>query len=52
MTSPPKRINGERRCSCKNRAIISIEQLKDDNCKISNADDYVWAQEEPKNMGI
>jgi hypothetical protein len=20
------------------------------NCKISNADDYVWAQEEPKNM--
>lgn len=30
---------------------LPVEQLKDIIAKYPNADDYVWAQEEPKNMG-
>ncbi|UPQ80818.1 2-oxoglutarate dehydrogenase E1 component [Flavobacterium azooxidireducens] len=30
---------------------LPIEQLKEIIAKYPNADDYVWAQEEPKNMG-
>ncbi|WP_330442288.1 2-oxoglutarate dehydrogenase E1 component [Flavobacterium sp. C4GT6] len=30
---------------------LPIEQLKEVIAKYSNADDYVWAQEEPRNMG-
>ncbi|MEK6451832.1 MULTISPECIES: 2-oxoglutarate dehydrogenase E1 component [Myroides] len=30
---------------------LPIEQMKEVIAKYSNADDYVWAQEEPKNMG-
>ena len=30
---------------------LPIEQLRDIISKYPNADDYVWAQEEPKNMG-
>ena len=32
-------------------ALVRIEQLKEIIAKYPNADDYVWAQEEPKNMG-
>lgn len=30
---------------------LPVEQLKEVIAKYSNADDYVWAQEEPRNMG-
>jgi 2-oxoglutarate dehydrogenase complex dehydrogenase (E1) component-like enzyme len=30
---------------------LPIAQLKEIIAKYPNADDYVWAQEEPKNMG-
>src|SRR5690606_1985715 len=30
---------------------LPVEQLKAVIAKYSNADDYVWAQEEPRNMG-
>ena len=30
---------------------LPIEQIKEVIAKYSNADDYVWAQEEPRNMG-
>ena len=30
---------------------LSAEQLKDIIATYPNVDDYVWAQEEPKNMG-
>jgi 2-oxoglutarate dehydrogenase E1 component len=31
---------------------LPVAQLKEIIAKYPNADDYVWAQEEPKNMGV
>jgi 2-oxoglutarate dehydrogenase complex dehydrogenase (E1) component-like enzyme len=51
---PPKeRKMNVRRSDCKNEQLfpLPVAQLKEIIAKYQNADDYVWAQEEPKNMG-
>jgi 2-oxoglutarate dehydrogenase E1 component len=44
--------NGRTDSCCSNRAIVylPVEQMKAIIAQYPNADDYVWAQEEPKNM--
>ena len=39
------------RCSLEQLFPLPIEQLKAIIAQYPNVDDYVWAQEEPKNMG-
>jgi 2-oxoglutarate dehydrogenase E1 component len=50
MSLPPKEKNERKDVDCKNRAVVPVTDstVKRNHSKISNADDYVWAQEEQK----
>jgi hypothetical protein len=52
MSLPPKRKDVKTAVDCKNRAVVPVtDSTVKRNHKISNADDYVWGQEEPKKYG-